>query len=349
MALYLLAKKKQEPARIRSDHNEDKTLEILKKWLSSLDGYYHSINAELLSSPPERLKDETGPANWPSSRFTHIMQLREEALMSARQAWADYIWFVDCDVFITNNQTLKILMAKERTVVAPMLKSDGMYANFWCGMTEEYYYHRTDDYKPILNREQVGCFHVPMVHSSVLVDLRRFASEGLTFVPSNIPDYKGPHDDIITFALSANRSGIPLYVCNDQVYGFVMVPLEQSDTLQHDYAQLTNLKLEVLAVENPPLPVNELLSKYVRDHRPDTMGFNAIFMINLERRPERRQRMLQCFRELGIQAFTVNAFDGRLRQLGDGTTKPPLKLLAGYGLALAHGTALFSELQVTHG
>ena len=41
-------------------------------------------------------------------------------------------------------------------------------------------------------------------------------------------------------------SGVPLYICNDHVYGFVMVPLEQSDSLELDLMQLTNLKLEVL-------------------------------------------------------------------------------------------------------
>jgi len=78
--------------RVHSDHNEDRTLEILKLWLSSVEGQYHSINAELLSSPPERLPEEKGPAHWPSSRFTHIIGLREEALVAARQMWADYIW-----------------------------------------------------------------------------------------------------------------------------------------------------------------------------------------------------------------------------------------------------------------
>jgi hypothetical protein len=43
-------------------------------------------------------------------------------------------------------------------------------------------------------------------------------------------------------------SGVPLYICNDHVYGFVMVPLEQSDSLQLDFMQLTNLKLEVLGM-----------------------------------------------------------------------------------------------------
>lgn len=43
-------------------------------------------------------------------------------------------------------------------------------------------------------------------------------------------------------------SGVPLYICNDDIYGFVMVPLEQSDSLQLDFMQLTNLKLEVLGM-----------------------------------------------------------------------------------------------------
>ena len=98
-------------------------------------------------------------------------------------------------------------MAKDKTVVAPMLASDGMYSNFWCGMTQDYYYRRTDEYQPIYYREQTGCFNVPMVHSSVLMDLRKTLSNKLTFIPTKIHGYAGPHDDIITFAVGANTSG----------------------------------------------------------------------------------------------------------------------------------------------
>ena len=88
-----------------------------------------------------------------------------------------------------------------------MLKSDGMYSNFWCGMTEDYYYIRTDEYKPTLTRSRIGCFEVPMIHSAVLIDLRKRSSSNLTFIPENIPNYEGPHDDIISFAISANKTG----------------------------------------------------------------------------------------------------------------------------------------------
>jgi collagen beta-1,O-galactosyltransferase len=99
------------------------------------------------------------------------------------------------------------LTSKDLPVSAPLLRSDGMYSNFWCGMTEEFYYKRTEDYKPILDRERMGCFKVPMVHSAVLVNLRYYLSPNLTFMGSKIPDYGGPTDDIITFAIGAKHFG----------------------------------------------------------------------------------------------------------------------------------------------
>lgn len=39
--------------------------------------------------------------------------------------------------------------------------------------------------------------------------------------------------------------------------------------------------------------------------------FFQIYMINLLRRPLRRERMYKAFRILGIEAKTVNAVDGK--------------------------------------
>jgi len=93
-----------------------------------------------------------------------------------------------------------------------MLKSDGLYSNFWCGMTDNYYYKRTSDYAPIVERKTKGCYQVPMIHSSVLIDLRFQITNYLTFNHSLLPNYKGPVDDIIIFAMSANFSGKLLVV-----------------------------------------------------------------------------------------------------------------------------------------
>ncbi|XP_023029681.2 glycosyltransferase 25 family member [Leptinotarsa decemlineata] len=296
--------------RIRSDHNSDESLEILRLWIASVKNDYHSINTEFIEEDP-RYPHETGPAHWTTDRFNHVIKLRESALEEGRKMWADYLLAIDCDVFLVNPNTLDHLISKNLTIVAPMLRSDGLYSNFWYGMTEDYYYQRTDMYKPVLYRQEIGCFNVPMVHSCVLVDLRKQESDQLTYDPSRVQDYKGPNDDIIVFAISANLSGIPLYLCNEVPFGYVMVPLEQNDPLSLDLEQLTNIKLEVLDTMDA-LYVDDLFRDHVRVlPEKDSLGFDKIFMINLLRRPERRKRMQACFDELGLEVAVVDAVDGK--------------------------------------
>lgn len=74
-------------------------------------------------------------------------------------------------------------------------------------MTDKFYYKRTEEYMDVLNKKNVGCFSVPMIHSAVLINLRKFSSDKLTYNPKKIENYDGPVDDIIAFAVSANKSG----------------------------------------------------------------------------------------------------------------------------------------------
>lgn len=218
---------------------------------------------------------------------------------------------IDSDVILTNRNTLSYLISKNRTIVAPVLKSEGIYSNFWCGMTDDYYYQRTEDYKPILYGENAGCFEVPMVHTCVLIDLRKTESDLLTYNPRKIRKTNIPNDDIIAFALGAKTNNISLNICNENVFGFVTPPLEKDDDIQMDFEQLQNVKLEILNNEMFPY-VNDLLKPYVLPNpKKETLGFDKIFMINLLRRPERRERMLSCFEELGLDVTVTDAVDGQ--------------------------------------
>ncbi|EZA57456.1 Glycosyltransferase 25 family member [Ooceraea biroi] len=293
---------------ICSDNNVDNSIEILNKWISSESEKYHSLNVYLNASSTG-FRDERASTDWSPHRFAHVIDLRERALNHARQIWADFIWMLDADVFLINPSTLRKLVHKEHVVAAPLLKSDGMYSNFWAGMTAEHYYVRTDLYEPILFREKTGCHHVPMVHTAVLVDLRTRESDLLSYRADKLNAYDGPQDDIITFAVGANKSGVPLFVCNDEVYGFVTVPLENDETIMEDIQRLTNIKTEILAFSD--LPLSDDLKEFVRYPEKDTLGLDHVYMINLLRRPERRKRMWRLFNELGIQAETIDAIDGR--------------------------------------
>ncbi|XP_043461056.1 glycosyltransferase 25 family member [Leptopilina heterotoma] len=294
---------------IRSDNNIDNSIEILKIWIEEEKTKYHSVDFSF-HEEANGFEDEKGITDWSSSRFSHIIKLREEAVNYARKVWADFIFMLDADVFLINPKTLDNLVAKNLTVAAPLLKSDGMYSNFWAGMTQDYYYIRTEQYKPILKGEVSGCFQVPMVHSAVLIDLRKEASNYLTYSSKSIENYDGPVDDIITFALVANRSGVPMHICNDKSYGFITVPLENNDGIEHDKKQLLNIKLEILALQEN-LPLSKSLKKFVSHPEKDTAGVSRVIMINLLRRPERRRRMQNCFKELGIDAEIMDAVDGK--------------------------------------
>ncbi|KAL6261421.1 hypothetical protein P5V15_006515 [Pogonomyrmex californicus] len=294
---------------IRSDNNIDNTIDILNEWLSSRDNMYHLLNVHLNASSTG-FEDEKTIADWSPRRFAHVINLREQALNYAREIWADFIWMLDADVFLTNPNTMRDLVYKGHTVVAPLLKSDGMYSNFWAGITAEYYYMRTEFYEPILFREKIGCHNVPMIHTAIFIDLRRRDSDRLTYKADKLTDYDGPIDDIITFAVGANKSDVPLFVCNEYIYGFVMVPLENEETIAEDMQRLINTKVEMLAFSNY-LPLSDDLKKFVVYPEKDTLGLDHIYMINLIRRPERRKRMQRLFEELGIRAEIIDAVDGR--------------------------------------
>lgn len=68
------------------------------------------------------------------------------------------------------------------------------------------YYKRTPAYMPIRRRERLGCFAVPMVHSTYLLDLQKEASRELAFYPPH-PEYSWALDDVIIFAYSARMAG----------------------------------------------------------------------------------------------------------------------------------------------
>lgn len=69
------------------------------------------------------------------------------------------------------------------------------------------YYKRTPAYIPMRKQVRKGCFAVPMVHSTFLIDLRKEASRQLAFHPPH-PEYSWAFDDIIVFAFSARMAGI---------------------------------------------------------------------------------------------------------------------------------------------
>uniref|UniRef100_A0A8C4QF98 Collagen beta(1-O)galactosyltransferase 1 n=1 Tax=Eptatretus burgeri TaxID=7764 RepID=A0A8C4QF98_EPTBU len=243
---------------LATDHNEDDTFAMLTEWVEEVRHMYHHVEIRA----DHEYMDALGPKDWSNGRYEQVMKLRQEALEFGRSLWADYVLFVDADNILTNPDTLSLLIADNKTIVAPMLDSRVAYSNYWCGMTGEGYYKRTPDYVPIRERKRLGLFSVPMVHSTFLIDLRRAASQKIRFYPTH-PDYHWAFDDIIIFAFSCKMTGMP----NRSRWNHV------------------DLKLECYLI--------------------------IVFMINLERRPDRHQLMVSLLDELRIDFKLIKAVDGK--------------------------------------
>lgn len=207
-------------------------------------------------------------------------------------------------------------------------------------MSSEFYYQRTDEYKEIYNFVKRGDFPVPMIHSAVLIDLRYVSTDYLTFnrtilheqiVLLNKPAINSavPVDDIIIFSVSANYSDTQLFVSNSHQFGYIMVPMEDTEDFRKDAEQLANLKISILNDIDNGLVVVPELEKFVQLPPKDQLTLSKIFMINLERRPERRARMIESFNILGLEVQNFTAIDGR--ELNDDEIKKiGIEFLEGY-------------------
>ncbi|KAL2090041.1 hypothetical protein ACEWY4_014729 [Coilia grayii] len=288
-----------------TDHSIDNSTAMLREWLRRVQRQYHYVEWRPMEEP-RSYTDELGPKHWPPSRFNHVMKLRQAALKAARERWADYLLFADSDNLLTNPRVLELMIAENRTLVAPMLDSRALYSNFWCGMTPQGYYRRTPDYQPIREWKRLGCFAVPMVHSTFLLDLRRSATRELAFHPPH-PDYSWTFDDVMVFAFSARQAGIQMYICNKHHYGFLPLPSKPQQSIDDEEDSFTHILTEAM-IDHNGSPSEYL---YRRDPPRDKMGFDEIYLINLKRRVDRRQRMLSTLSVLGLEVTLTDAVDGK--------------------------------------
>nr|XP_023866497.1 probable inactive glycosyltransferase 25 family member 3 [Salvelinus alpinus] len=168
------------------------------------------------------------------------------------------------------------------------------------------YYRRTAEYFPTRQRHRLGCYPVPMVHSTFLLDMRKTGMKKLAFHPPH-QDYSWPFDDIIVFAFSCRVSEVQMYLCNKVRYGYLNAPAKPHHTIEDDSISFSHLILEA-TIDGPPMAPSKYVSLFPKQR--DLMGFDEVYLINLRRRQDRRDRMLYSLNELEIDVKVVDAIDG---------------------------------------
>ncbi|KAF0289007.1 Glycosyltransferase 25 family member [Amphibalanus amphitrite] len=298
---------------VASDHNQDRSAEILLTWLERYGPLYSSVKAAVNTSSPPLRPDEHSAVHMSPGRLRAVADMKQEALQTARQLSIDLIWFLDADVVLHDSTVLRQLLNTRKPLVAPMLRSVGQHSNFCEDVTDDFSCVESERFSEIYSRQQRDCFAVPLIRSCVLVDLRDPRTAGLTFSSDRCgtrPEQE-TLDDAVTLALSARDAGLQMTVCNQEDFGQLPVPLTPTQEPKDERRNMVNMKLKALLDWGLP-PVVPLMRLFL-PHLPSKsrLGFDRIYVIGLQRRPERWRRHSACFDELGIEAVHVQAVDGR--------------------------------------
>lgn len=206
--------KKKISVYINTNNNSDNTEEILRAWAKAHEKDYASIEFETHTI------DDLGtdqPHEWTAKRFQTLALIRNKSMQKAIEKKSDLYFVVDCDNFIVPN-TLSHLVAKNKPIVAPLLKSipelEDIYSNYFCAVSDTGYYADHPDYIQFWSGTKKGTFEVPVVHCTYLI--QREAIPYLNYTDGS-DDY-----EFIIFSRIARKNNVPQYICNEQNFGTLL-------------------------------------------------------------------------------------------------------------------------------
>lgn len=220
---------------VNTNNNVDDTKEILLSWIDAHRDQYRNIEFENVEI--ESLND-SAPHDWNSERFSALAKIRNRSLEKALQQKTDYYFVVDCDNFIAP-YTLKNLIAHDKPIIAPLLKSipeaGDLYSNFFMDVEPTGYYKSHPDYGNILRGFKKGITKAPVVHCTYLINSKDI--DKLNYIDGS-DDY-----EFVIFSRSARENGIDQYICNDCDYG-TLLHFRDSPTLDEERERFENYLLK---------------------------------------------------------------------------------------------------------
>lgn len=231
----------------RTNDNNDRTLDLINEFKDKYQDLFIGIHLES-KDIDARIKN-TGNHDWTSERVKIMADLRQESILQFLNSNLDFYFTSDVDNFLLPD-TLVSLIKLELPIVAPMLRRpwrDGelvpLYSNYHLKISNEMFYEHHPHSNIILERSVRGLFQVPLVHCTYLV--QRSAMTKLSYLDSTTDwEYK-------TFAKSAMKSEIPMYLDNRKVYGVISLG-ETTDV------------------------VTDTLNRFKRQRGLDTIGFQVM-------------------------------------------------------------------------
>lgn len=202
---------------INTNNNDDNTIEFLTYWINNNYSKYRNIIFEKGIDDPNIVSS----LNWGDDnnrRLKKMAQVRNRSLDICRLEKTDYYFVMDTDNWV-GPETLKHLIQKEKSIIAPFLKNyleHCNYSNFFTDVNETGYCKYTPEATEIWQRDKIGTFKVPVVHCTYLIDTKYINDLSYT------SDYWGDiHYEFVIFSNNAREKNIDQFICNEKMFGFV--------------------------------------------------------------------------------------------------------------------------------
>jgi hypothetical protein len=198
---------------IRTNNNTDDTERILREWVGRIGHLYAAVifDATNVESQVEQFAEH----EWNVTRFRVLGRIRNISLRAAAGQRCGFYFVADVDNFIRPD-TLRALVALDLPIVAPLLRSvlpDNLYSNYHADIDENGYFRDCERYHQALHQQISGVLEMPVVHCTYLV--RADALRQLTYEDGS------DRYEYVVFSSSARAAGIPQYLDNRTVYGYV--------------------------------------------------------------------------------------------------------------------------------
>lgn len=229
--------KKKITVRIRTNDSVDSTESILRTWAFNVREDYAKVEIDFSSAGGVL----TPGHNWDGENLPRIARIRQEALDRFAADPTDFFFVTDCDNFLTNPQTLRELLRCGAPIAAPMLEplphEGNGYSNFFTAVDANGYFAGSPLYDQIRYCHVTGAFEVPVVHCTYLVEKSVICDKKVTYLDGS------NRYDFVVFADSARKSGVKMWILNDQHYGFLLHGVAKSEDEPESYRTLSRPKI----------------------------------------------------------------------------------------------------------
>ncbi|MFL6157915.1 MAG: methyltransferase domain-containing protein [Marmoricola sp.] len=198
---------------VRTNNNTDGTAGLLRTWLDRVGPSYEHVVYDDADVTDEVQQFDVH--EWNAVRFKVLAGIRQKSLQHATERGSDFYFTVDVDNFVRPG-VLRELVRLDLPFVSPLLRHvdpANAYSNYHFRADDNGYYLECPEYYSLLHQQVRGTCEVDVAHCTYL--LRTSVLPLLSYA-----DGTDRHEYVV-FSDSARRNGVPQYLDNRQIYGYL--------------------------------------------------------------------------------------------------------------------------------